>query len=568
MGKIRVLDEHTINKIAAGEVIENPSSVVKELVENAIDAGSTEITVEIVGGGRELIRISDNGSGMSPDDALLCFERHATSKIRNVEEIFATPTMGFRGEALPSIASISLVSLLTSDGFKPTLTLIEGGKIKKQVAAERAQGSTVEVKQLFYNVPVRMKFQRSPTYDASEIQRIVTSLALGNPEIKFTLIHNAKELLRTAHEDQKARISSILGNEYIKLALPLSIEEAGFSLQGWIGKPGIHKQNRAGQYLFINKRGVFSKELSDMVQEGYGTALPERRHPLFVLHLTLPYDLVDVNVHPQKKSVRLRQEETLRHVVLKGVEQAVFKPFTERQAPSISLPPLRIQGPELRLSAPIPEFSFEQTKEIPSLSFEVAPSVLETICGYVLLEGYFLSRDVFPETEGLFLLDQHLASERILFERLQKKGGGVGDIEQLLLPIPFSVNYAEAKEIIHHLPDFQKMGIGIEEFGSGSFLIHALPKILEKGNIQEMIHQILMKLKEFGHDGRDELRQKWMARMAATYALSQKGRLSKGEAKGLVSELMKCQVPYLSPFGKPTIVQMKKESLEKLFTHK
>jgi len=336
VSRIRVLTEDTINKIAAGEVIENPASVVKELTENSIDAGATDIVVEIVEGGRQMIRIIDNGCGMSKDDALLCLERHATSKLKVIDDIHAIHTMGFRGEAIPSIASISKFTLITryhdhdhSDELG-TFISVDGGKIINCTAVACEKGTTLEVKSLFFNVPVRKKFQKSPTSDVAEILRMVSLLALGHPEIKFRLISNKETLLMTLkptgttfHEILKERIKDVLGQEYSDNLLAVELVDPQCTIRGFVGKPSSFKHNRTGQHLFINKRGVQSSVVSYGVRDGFGTMIPTGKHPIYVLNLELEGENVDVNVHPQKREVRLRQEYILKGLVIRAVEMAL-----------------------------------------------------------------------------------------------------------------------------------------------------------------------------------------------------------------------------------------------------
>lgn len=336
--KIRVLNEETINKMAAGEVIENPASVIKELIENSLDAQATQICVEIQEGGRQLIRVWDDGHGMSCDDALLCLERHATSKIREVEDIQEIFTMGFRGEALPSIAAISKLSLLTcqrseedSKAEKGTLILVEGGHLVSSSSAARSPGTTIEVKSLFFNVPVRRKFQKSPSFDVQEILRIMGLLALAYPAVHFELISDQKLLLKTPlfpseisfHDLLEKRLECVLGKDYASNLLPLKFQQRPYGLEGFIGSPLIHKPNRMGQHLFINQRSVTSPLIGSAIREGYGTMLPNHRYPLFVLHLRMPGSLLDVNVHPQKKEVRLRQEYILKEAIVQAVQTAL-----------------------------------------------------------------------------------------------------------------------------------------------------------------------------------------------------------------------------------------------------
>jgi DNA mismatch repair protein MutL len=297
---IRLLDEQTINKIAAGEVIENPSSVVKELVDNALDASATEITVEIRGGGRQLIRVTDNGSGMTQDDALLSLERHATSKLKDIEDIHHLDTFGFRGEAIPSIASISKFSILTCEEGKDlgTFIIVEGGKILTCREAPCQKGTQIEISNLFFNVPVRKKFQRSPTFDATEIQKVLTHIALANQQVKFRYLNNGS-LVFSANEEE--RLAALLGEDFSTNVTPIDEKKGPYHLKGFIGYPTFDRPNRQSQYLFVNKRPVNSNLVSYSVKEGYGTTLTHGRHPVFCLYLEMEKELVDINVHPQKK---------------------------------------------------------------------------------------------------------------------------------------------------------------------------------------------------------------------------------------------------------------------------
>ena len=368
--KIRVLNDQTINKIAAGEVIENPASVLKELVENSLDAGATSICVEIQEGGRQLIRVSDDGCGMSSDDALLCLERHATSKIREVEDIEDLLTMGFRGEAIPSIAAISKLTLLTSslheEGKKGegTLIVVDGGRLLTCSSAPRSRGTTIEVKSLFFNVPVRRKFQKSPAFDSQEILKLLGLLALAYPSVQFELISDQKTLLKTPlspsllsfHELLGRRLECVLGKEYSSGILPLQFQQKPYELEGYIGSPSSHKPNRTGQHLYINQRLVFSPLIASAVREGYGTMLPNHRYPIFLLHLRMPGSLLDVNVHPQKKEVRLRQEFQLKEMVIQSIQMSLRQ--EQRHLSPIQQGPLSQKKPcqLLLFGLPMPPF--------------------------------------------------------------------------------------------------------------------------------------------------------------------------------------------------------------------
>ena len=332
--KIQLLPDSTINQIAAGEVIENPSSAIKELIDNSIDAKASEIIIEIKDGGRQLIRISDNGCGMNKEDALLCLKRHATSKIAKLEDIYGIDSMGFRGEAIPSIASISKFTLMTctkenankQDG---TMLLVDGGTVVKTCPVARSQGTTIEVKSLFFNVPVRKKFQKSSASDQRAILKMVSSLAMANPTISFQLISNQQTMLATRKhkgsfiEHFKSQTEGVLGKNFLNDMLEIDVEEPEFKLQGFISSVLKTRHNRTGQFLFINRRPVYSFLVSSTIRDVYGTALDSKQYPLFALHLTLKGDLVDVNVHPQKKEVRFQNGQQLKSFIFHSIDRVL-----------------------------------------------------------------------------------------------------------------------------------------------------------------------------------------------------------------------------------------------------
>lgn len=576
VSRIRVLSEHTINKIAAGEVIENPSSVVKELVENSIDAGATDICIDISGGGRQLIRITDNGYGMNSDDALLCLERHATSKLRDDSDIHALSTMGFRGEAIPSIASISKFNLLTcpapeDEAMKTTgtMVIVDGGKIVCCTPAERSPGTTIEVKSLFFNVPVRKKFLKSPAFDANEIFKIVSSIALGNPSIKFQLISDGRTLLTTAplpsstidfKEQLKIRVESVLGDDFSKNTICVDETTEGLSLQGVIGLPSYTRHNRTGQYLYINKRPVISSTVSFAVKDGFSTSIDSGRFPVFVLHLSVAGEWVDVNVHPQKREVRLRQEQMIRELIVK----AVRKSLGEQQDAYISFeslahtPDAPTIDQEIPISSPVfanvfeikeslntkekastwefkpktpyapyapPQhasfFKTENARASPSPNFqqismmepmsslsttssvEISPKVIATLPRYLIIDGS--SPNVFIEKgcrsfkkEGIILIDQKNAHARIIFEKLSKQMQNTSIAQQtLLVPHTLELLPHESEDLRRSLSYLNKMGIHIKEFGDNTFLIDALPQIFGNTDIKALITDILHDIRSF-----------------------------------------------------------------------
>jgi len=606
--KIRVLTDHTINKIAAGEVIENPASVIKELVENSLDAGATDICVEIKGGGRQLIRVTDNGCGMSPDDALLCLERHATSKIREVEDLHSIDTMGFRGEAIPSIASISKFTLLTCpaiQGSDPigTMVVVDGGKIFKCCQAACPSGTTIEVKSLFFNVPVRKKFQKSPIYDANEICKTMSLLALGYPHIKFQLINNEKTVLsaplsssKITQEQFGERISSVLGDEFFRPMLPLEGSKGECLLQGFIGLPSFTRQNRTGQYLFINKRAVYSPFISYTIREGYGPSIGSHRHPVFVLNLSLPGNFVDVNVHPQKKEVRLRQEYLLKDMIIQSVEKAMqgvnASPFADKGSPLFERPPFM---PTYEPAAPYISFPQERPREVleskpavfldfpssiqrkeqlttPSFfsipSSPPVPRVIATIPSYIIVDPMTLDKS---GNDGLCLVDQRTAHCRIVFEKLMKtQQNDIKDnsitMQSLLIPYTLETSSLESSLLLEKLDHLNSLGISIKEFGPNVFVIDAIPQVFGNTDVKEFVADIVQSLHESkNRTGQSKEHIHQIALAASRAAISKNKKLPLEEAQALLNQLMRCESPYQCPLGKPTMARINSDELAKQF---
>lgn len=614
--RIRVLDEHTINKIAAGEVIENPASVVKELVENSIDAGATEICVEIKGGGRQLIRVTDNGCGMNRDDALLCLERHATSKIKAVEDIHEISTMGFRGEAIPSIASISKFTLLTCpiDGRGPengTMVIVDGGRVFQCCDAVRNPGTTIEVKSLFFNVPVRKKFQKSPNYDANEILKMVSVIALGYPHIQFELISQQKPILTTHASAEKSfteslenRIKEVLGPEFMSGLIPIENATEGYRIQGFVGLPHFNRHNRTGQFIFINHRAIQSPLLSFCIKESYGTTLAPNRHPVFVLHLEMPGSTVDVNVHPQKREVRVRQEHILKTMLTKAIEEALqsnaFTPETpalqdasfsspfrmplpsyspeeffamERQpylqpAPTISkdrlLKDTDIDPPMERIPFTRPPAIKQHPVFFPQEQAAPPARVIGTIRKYIIVDGGRFEQ----AHSGIAFIDQRAAHARVIFEHLCKvQSSSPLMLQSLLIPYTWETSPAEAAVIREQMTFFNELGIKIHEIGPSAFLIDALPALFGNMDIQLLVNDVIHRLQECRDDSRQlRRREKEIASAASRAAVSQNKQLRLEEAQNLVDRLMQCESPFQCPQGQPTIAFLNPDEIQKLFS--
>ncbi|MCH9626861.1 MAG: DNA mismatch repair protein MutL [Chlamydiales bacterium] len=534
--RIRILDEHTINQIAAGEVIENPASVVKELVENALDSGARSVKIETKGGGRGLIRISDDGCGMSQDDLLLSLERHATSKLSQVEDLNTIASLGFRGEALPSIASVSKLSIHTASGEQGRLLQAEGGRILTIKTLPRQQGTTVEVRSLFYNVPVRKNFQKSVGWDRAEIHKILTKMALCHQGIAFSWISEGEFTIDLAAESTlEERAQILLGEEFANSMLPVEHHDASFGLAGLCSRVSFHRPNRTGQYLFVNGRAVVSPFIARKVLEGYGTRLSTHRFPLFVLHLSIPSSLIDVNVHPQKKEIRLREERELEPFLLQAIEKSLAP---KKQSTVVMPTDFRVAEPKLEYE-PILMKPPEQAEP---LLFTPVRRVLAQVGSCLLLE----------DPEGIRVVNGSAARLRIAYEELmqdEKKKA----IQQLLIPLHMEVTGAEKLVMETNLALFEEVGISIRHFGDNTFIVDAIPAFFESEEISTFVHAFL--------ENGDLPKEKKIA-IALRKTL-------KGEARGvterLVERLFLCQEPDYTPDGKPTHYVLTENTLMQKF---
>ncbi|GAB4230077.1 MAG: DNA mismatch repair endonuclease MutL [Chlamydiales bacterium] len=576
--KIKVLDEIMINQIAAGEVIPNTASVVKELMDNALDANAAKITIEIESGGRQKIRVLDNGCGMVRDDALLCLERHATSKIREFDDLHRLATMGFRGEAVPSIASISKFVLITQplEG-EGTLVVVEGGKILKVTEAARDPGTTIEVKSLFFNVPVRKKFQRSPSYDVQEILRVVNGHALANPEVAFELISDFKTLLHVSEEDLRERVKHVLGDAFITATKEVNFSDRVMSVKGFIGYPSFHAHNRLGQYLFVNRRAVYSKAISEAVREGYGTVLPSNRHPQFALFIEMDGGDVDVNVHPQKREIRFREERKLKEFISQGIAKALQNSydmpthFDSTPVPSFQ-PTLQPVSPFVfnTIQAPVEEDTIvDQVRagsEIPLQASLIAPEsydekptipkVIGSLPGYLFLQ---------QDPTNLFVLDQRRAHHRVLYE--QAVQGRANDYSQtLLIPHIIEVTKPEATLMIEGLHEINKTGIVLREIGPTAFAIDAIPSFVHESELSDLIKEVIASLRKDGDMvGHEKKELAFLSQLSLKCSMSRERCLSSSEGQSLVEQLYQCRDHQHCPYGKPILMRLDKEKISKLF---
>ena len=472
MAKIHLLSEETINRIAAGEVIENPASVIKELIENAIDAGATHITVETKGGGFGLIRVIDDGCGMSAEDAVLAFERHATSKISTSDDLFSLETMGFRGEALASIASIAEVTLLTADENNGTKVEVSGGKIISVDPSPRQRGTTIEVQSLFFNVPARKKFQKSAAASNGEIYKLLVTLSLAYPGISLQLIaedrvaFSAPAIQGSFFEQLEHRLVATLGDGVASQAKMIDRD----GIQGFLGAPMHSRPKRTGQYLFVNRRAVVSPMISYAVRAAYSTRIDEDRHPLFALHVQLPPDVVDVNVHPQKKEIRFQEEMGLKEKMIRAVAAAL-------DPVSLSSPIVFSQAPFERVRFPL-SFREESTEQHLELFEEW--HAIGIWKHFFFVEG---------KLDEMWIVDLLAAQEKIAFRQLTRADKDAPS-QGLLLSERVELTAEEAKELELRIEELAKMGFSVQLIGRTTFMVDAMPPFISFDQIGDVLRSI------------------------------------------------------------------------------
>ncbi len=588
--KIAILPDHVINKIAAGEVVERPASVVKELIENAVDAGATEVAVDIEQAGRRLIRVADNGSGMSKQDARVAFERHATSKITTDEDLESVRTMGFRGEALSSIASVSHVRLVTAEYGAPagTLVEIEGGTVKTVSDAAAPQGTSLEIGHLFYNTPARLKFLKSPATELSHILTAVSRQAMAQPSLRIRLTHNKKTLLELpSSQSMKERVFQLYGNEIVENVFEFSGGRDVVSVHGLLSRPGYTRADKTYQDFYVNGRAVKNASLVHALYGAYGDMLMRDRHPVGFIFIDIDPSLVDVNVHPAKAEVRFRNQsqvhDLVRDIIREGLRTqgtagiAGSRPAHEGVQEAIADYLTQAVGTQENHAAPF----FGRRKSDVGQQDVRAGAALSAPKAAIPVLSVFSGRphDLFPiaqihdsfivaqSREGMAIVDQHAAHERILFERLQDQFGmGHVPIQHLLIPEQLELGPAQGALLSEYLPELNELGFNVEEFGSDTFIIKALPSLLAGADGKKMVLDILDEVNIHGKSRRvDEFRDEILSVMACHPAIKVNRRLDHREMEALLNDLFRCRMPHTCPHGRPTIVRFSLDEIKKMF---
>lgn len=625
MGQIVLLDDLTINKIAAGEVIERPANVVKELIENSIDAGATSISVDIENGGISYIRITDNGKGIAPDDVEMAFERHATSKIRTANDLIRISTMGFRGEALASIAAISKIELITriKDNDIGIKVLVEGGKILSQEECGAPIGTTITIKELFFNTPVRYKFLKKDFTEGGYIEDAVSKISLINSSISFRLTNNKKEVLQTSgNGDMKSVVYNIYGKDIAKNLLPVNFEYDDIKINGVVGKPEIARSNRTNQLFYINGRYIKDKILMAATEEAYRTLIPNNKYGFCILNIDINPELVDVNVHPAKLEVRFANEGQVFKAVHTAIKNALLqtditvseeeskpeienniidfntektKKYQEKQSETKKglFSVFRNNNQTTSDISVREEIKNEYTVSKPKDNYIESNTVQEQndikeenksiniitdldiqekakVPEYKILGVAFSTYILLELEDDIYLLDQHAAHERVLYEKIKEnfyKDGGK-EIQMLLLPDIIEISKKDMHMVRDHIELFEQSGFVLEEFGENTIKINGVPVICFEMDTKELFLDIIDGIDITNRTNKQDIEEKFISTVACKAAVKANMSLEEREIRGLLDQLLILENPFTCPHGRPTAIRITKLEIEKKFGRK
>ncbi len=572
MSKIKILPEILSNKIAAGEVVERPSSVVKELVENALDAASTRITIEVENGGRSLIRVADNGIGMGHDDALLSLERYATSKIYKDQDLFSINTLGFRGEAIPSIAAVSKFTLTTNDGTAHTGTeiVVEGGKIKRVSEVGAPKGTMVTIKQLFFNMPARKKFLKTTGTEMGHITDVVSGVTLAWPGTYFKLLHNGKVVNRwSIKSDPMERVVDVLGKTIKNDLHRIRLNIDDLSIAGWVSSPRITRSTSRGIYVYVNGRNVRDRIIQHALFEGYAGRLQKGQFPLAVLLLNVPAEQVDVNVHPAKHEIRFAQQKRIHDAVADAVSKMLRS--TDRPGwptnTAFSLKKHSVSEPVSHFPRTGIENKDSENKRLEARKKQENLWEKKRFVDLRLIGQLHNTYILCESDEELIVIDQHAAHERILFERLKNRSLKFGkEAQKLLIPETIDLGYREADALEKMIPGLKTLQLEIEPFGGNTFVVKSIPALLANREIRPLVVEIAEKMAETGFAADIERAiDQSLILMACHGAIRANHPLSEKEINGLLDQLEKCDNPSHCPHGRPTWMNWSFRFFEKSF---
>jgi len=609
MAQIQILSEQLCNKIAAGEVVERPASVVKELLENSLDAGADEVVVELERGGKSLIRVSDNGCGMLEEDAFLCLERHATSKIRHEDDLAAIGTLGFRGEALPSIASVSRLRLTTraAESEAGSEIYIEGGVVKRTGEVGMPVGTTIEVRNLFFNTPARRKFLRRDETELGHISDMVTKQALGYPGVRFTLVHQGRTLVETRPgENLQERVAALMGRQIAGSMLLLDQQAEGLHLNGLLAPPDVSRATTANIYFFINGRVIRDRVVQHALLDGYRGLLMKGRYPVMVLFLQIDPHQVDVNVHPTKHEVRFRDQRRVHDFLVAAVRNALRPaPWAAGERPEtpdateppddygekVPAPALPKAGPAVGTpgdygerihetsaryaSQPCTAHSPLVTSTVPPPSPPVSPAELFSSpeeaagpFGRLRVIGQFRQTYIVCEDgDELVLVDQHAAHERVRFEQLRAQHRTQGIERQgLMFPEVIEFDARRAAVFAEHLEELAGLGFELEEYGPNAFALRSQPKLLGKVSGRELVQDVASELVELGRSGQvEDALDEVLITMACHSAVRAHHELGSAEISALFRDLDAIDFKANCPHGRPILLRLGESEIERLF---
>ncbi|MDQ3326911.1 MAG: DNA mismatch repair endonuclease MutL [Chloroflexota bacterium] len=565
---IMVLEAGTAAKLAAGEVVERPASVVRELVDNALDAGARSVSVLITNGGLDLIRVVDDGSGLNRDDLPLCTARHATSKLRGIEDLTAIRSLGFRGEALHAVSSVSRLRIRTCKAGEPGIDAqYDGPSLTRETASGCPEGTQMEVRDLFYNTPARLRFLKGPSAEGNRIEHVVRRYVLGHPDVAFNLLIDGREVLRSSGSgDLREAVSAIYGWQMIEMLMPVEASEPAGSITGLVSTPSVSRANRSGMHVFVNHRWVQSRSLLFAIQEAYNSLLMIGRFPLAVLDIHVPPDRLDVNVHPAKSEVRFADERGVSSLVGRTVRAAL----------------LRASGGEgSEQSVSVAQFAFAAT---PAITGPVRP---ETTWGMVdaapkpdgaepnepndgrlpplRILGQLASTYIIAEgLQGMCLVDQHAAHERILLERLQAADAtGLRESQVLLEPLVVPLSGAQAEHAVSWAAEISTLGFTAEPFGGEALLIRAVPAEVPADRAASLLEELQEGLE--GLETADQRHRAMLATTACHSAIRAGQVLDQSEMRGLIRDLERTRVPTACAHGRPTLLEISRLDLEREF---
>lgn len=583
MSRIKIMSESLSNKIAAGEVVEKCASVVKELIENSIDAGSTYIKVDLIDSGTKSIKVTDDGIGMDEEDALLCFEAHATSKLLNEDDLFNICTLGFRGEALPSIASVSIVNLKTSNGETGISYTLEGGILKSKEKGDLRRGTIIEVRDLFFNTPARLKYLNSLYSELSNVISVIDRAALSHTNIRFTLTNNDKVLLQTDGSNNLLKtINQIYGTDVARKMLKINTYNDDYIVDGYISMPEVNKSNRNHIITIVNGRVVKNSELNKVINDSYHKYKPDNRYPVVVLNIEVDPCLTDVNIHPSKQDIKFSNFEDLKEIVSNEIEKVLDNNFLGVDA---STHEVSLDNVIKKIEPVKEEPKYEEVKElVMDFSSSSENMIKEEENNYNFVEeeskedvkpfpklyivGQVLGTYIVCHNEkGMYLIDQHAAAERFNYEKY-KKAMANPTHETISMLFPMNIEYPKDEFLIikNNLEFIKGLGVDIEEFGDSSFVIKAHPTWFKEGLEELFVRNVLEKIITMDkHFDLERFNDSISAMMACKASVKANTDLSMEEMQKIIDDLETCKNPYNCAHGRPTIIHYPIYEIEKLF---